>query len=110
MSIDSPDRVRKPRGTKRAMLIVVVVAVLLAAGGYWLAHSSAENPPPTGRRAAAAGSRGGPGGGGGMPMPVGVAKVANGDINITKSALGTVTPLRNVTITAQVAGNLLKVN
>jgi len=110
MSIDSPDRVRKPRGTKRAMLIVVVVAVLLAAGGYWLAHSSAENRPPTGRRAAAAGSRGGPGGGGGMPMPVGVAKVANGDINITKSALGTVTPLRNVTITAQVAGNLFKVN
>ena len=109
MSIDSPDRARKPRGTKRAMLIVVVVAVLLAAGGYWLAHSSAENPPPTGRRAAAAASRGGPGGGG-MPMPVGVAKVSNGDINITLNALGTVTPLRNVTITAQVAGNLLKVN
>ena len=39
-----------------------------------------------------------------------MAKVANGDINITLNALGTVTPLRNVTITAQVAGNLLKVN
>jgi multidrug efflux system membrane fusion protein len=103
MSIDSPDRARttaRPRGTKRAMLIVLVVAVLLALGGYWLAHS------PTGRRAAA---RGGPGGGG-MPMPVGVAKVANGDISITKNALGTVTPVRSVTITAQVAGNLQKVN
>ena len=109
MSIDSSDRARK-RGTKRAMLIVLVVAVLLAIGGYWLAHSSAENPPPTGRRAAAAAGRGGPGGGGGMPMPVGVAKVTNGDIKITLNALGTVTPLRTITITAQVAGNLLKVN
>ena len=106
MSIDSPERARKPRGTKRAMLIVLAVAVLLAAGGYWLAHSSAENPAPTGRRAAAAAARSG----GGMPMPVGAAKVTNGDINITLNALGTVTPLRNVTITAQVAGNLLKVN
>ena len=107
MSIDSPDRARpraRPRGTKRAMLIVVVVAALLALGGYWLAHSSSENPPPTGRRAARSA------GGGGMPMPVGVAKVANGDISITLNALGTVTPLRNVTITAQVAGNLQKVN
>jgi membrane fusion protein, multidrug efflux system len=107
MSIDSPDRARtsaRPRGTKRAMLIVVVIAVLLAAGGYWLAHSSAENPPPTGRRAARAA------GAGGMAMPVGVAQVANGDINITLNALGTVTPLRNVAITAQVAGNLLKAN
>jgi multidrug efflux system membrane fusion protein len=109
MSIDSPDRARsaaRPRGTKRAMLIVLVIAVLLAAGGYWLAHSSAENPPARGGR----GARGGPAGAGGMPMPVGVAQVANGDINITLNALGTVTPLRNVTITAQVAGNLLKVN
>ncbi len=114
MSIDSPDRARKPRGTKRAMVIVIVVAALLAIGGYWLAHSSGENPPARGARGAGRGGpggAGGPGGGaGGMPMPVGVAKVANGDIDITLNALGTVTPLRNVTITAQVAGNLQKVN
>ena len=112
MSIDSTDRARRParpRGTKRAMLIVLVVAALLAAGGYWLAHSSAENPPARGGRGARGGP-GGPGGAGGLPMPVAVAKVANGDINITLNALGTVTPLRSVTITAQVAGNLLKVN
>ncbi len=45
-----------------------------------------------------------------LAMPVGVATVANGDINITLNALGTVTPLRNVTVTAQIAGNLLDVN
>lgn len=114
MSIDSPHRAptsTRPRGTKRAMLIVVVVAVLLAAGGYWLAHSNSENAQ--GARGGGRGGRGGPGGPGGpggLPMPVGVAQVANGDINITLNALGTVTPLRSVTITAQVAGNLLKVN
>ncbi|HEX4480775.1 MAG TPA: MdtA/MuxA family multidrug efflux RND transporter periplasmic adaptor subunit [Rudaea sp.] len=114
MSIDSPDRAStsaRPRGTKRAMLIVLVVAVLLAIGGYWLAHSSAETAQ--GARGGGRGGRGGPGGAGGpggLPMPVGVAQVANGDINITLNALGTVTPLRSVTITAQVAGNLLKVN
>jgi multidrug efflux system membrane fusion protein len=113
MSIDSSDRARttaRKSGTKRAMLIVVVVAVLLGVGGYWLAHSSAENPPARGGGRGAARGAGGPGGAGAVPMPVGVAKVANGDINITLNALGTVTPLRNVTITAQVAGNLLKVN
>lgn len=120
MSIDSPPRAptsTRPRGTKRAMLIVLVVAVLLAAGGYWLAaHNSADSGQ--GPRGGGRGARGGPGGpggpgggpGGGLPMPVGVAQVANGDINITINALGTVTPLRSVTITAQVAGNLLKVN
>ncbi len=115
MSIDSPDRARtsaRPRGTKRAMIIVVVVAVLLAAGGYWLAHNASENGQgQQGQRGGARGGRGGPGGGAaGPPMPVGVAQVANGDINITLNALGTITPLRSVTITAQVAGNLLKVN
>ena len=113
MSIDSPERARK-RGTKRAMLIVVVVAVLLAAGGYWLAHSGGETQQGPRAAGARGGGRGGPSGAGGAqggpPMPVGVAKVTNGDINITLNALGTVTPLRNVTITAQVAGNLLKVN
>ena len=51
-----------------------------------------------------------PAGPGGLAMPVGVATVANGDIDITLNALGTVTPLRNVTVSAQIAGNLLNVN
>jgi len=42
-------------------------------------------------------------------MPVGAAKVAAGDINITLNALGTVTPLRNVTVSAQISGQLLEV-
>jgi multidrug efflux system membrane fusion protein len=109
-----PARAR-PKGSKRAALIVVIVAIVIAIGGYWLARNSQQQTPGGGRggRGAGAGGPGGPGGGGGpggLAMPVGVAKVTTGDINITLNALGTVTPLRNVTVSAQIAGNLLNVN
>ena len=43
-------------------------------------------------------------------MPVGVAKAASGDINITLNALGTVTPLATVTVRPQVSGNIQSIN
>jgi multidrug efflux system membrane fusion protein len=97
------------KGSKRAALIVVIVAIVIAAGGYWLAKSGADQTQSAGRGGRGAGARG-PGGAGALAMPVGVAAVANGDIDITLNALGTVTPLRNVTVSAQIAGNLLNVN
>ncbi|HEY8948547.1 MAG TPA: efflux RND transporter periplasmic adaptor subunit, partial [Rhizomicrobium sp.] len=45
---------------------------------------------------------------GGGPMPVDVAKVVSGDIDVTLNALGTVTPLATVTVRPQVSGQLLK--
>lgn len=95
------------KGSKRAGLIVVIVAIVIAVGGYWLAKSDAQQ-----QQAGARGGRGarGPGGANSLAMPVGVSTVANGDIDITLNALGTVTPLRNVTVSAQIAGNLLDVN
>lgn len=88
----------------RGVLIVLIVAAILAGGGYWLAHNTSVPQQGGGFR------RGGPGGGAGMPMPVGTATVANGDINIYLDGLGTVTPLRNVTVRSQVAGTLLSIN
>ena len=38
-----------------------------------------------------------------------MASVSKGDIAVTLNALGTVTPLRNVTVSAQVAGQLMGV-
>jgi multidrug efflux system membrane fusion protein len=87
----------------RAVLIVLIVAAILAGGGWWLAHNTTM-PQQGGFR------RGGPGGGAGMPMPVGTATAATGDVNIYLDALGTVTPLRNVTVRSQVAGTLLSVD
>ncbi|HVW73350.1 MAG TPA: efflux RND transporter periplasmic adaptor subunit, partial [Rhizomicrobium sp.] len=43
-------------------------------------------------------------------QPVGVAKAAAGDINVTLNALGTVTPLATATVRPQVSGMLIKLN
>ncbi len=42
------------------------------------------------------------------PMPVGTIIAEKGDIEITRAALGTVTPLANVTVRAQIAGQLMQ--
>ena len=86
------------------VLIVLAVAGVIAVGGYFLARSTTPAQTGFGRF-----GRGGPSGPGGPAMPVGAAKVAAGDINITLNALGTVTPLRNVTVSAQISGQLLEV-
>jgi multidrug efflux system membrane fusion protein len=96
-----------PRTKKRAFVIVAIVAVLIGAIAWWLAHSSPEPPARGGRFG---GGRGGPGGAGGLAMPVGVANVETGDINIVLNSLGTVTPLRVVTVSAQVSGQLQRIN
>ena len=91
--------------------IVVLAALAIAGLAWWLAHSAPAQPAGGGRF----GGRGGPGGPGGagpggLAMPVGVATAATGDIRIILNALGTVTPLRVVTVSAQIAGQLQKVN
>lgn len=96
-----------PRTKKRAFVIVVIAAVVIGAIAWWLAHST---PEPAARGGRFGGGRGGPGGAGALAMPVGVAKVETGDINIVLNSLGTVTPLRVVTVSAQVSGQLQRIN
>ena len=86
------------------VLIVLAIAGVIVAGGYFLARSTAPAQTGGGRF-----GRGGPSGPGGPAMPVGAAAATAGDINITLNALGTVTPLRNVTVSAQISGQLLEV-
>jgi multidrug efflux system membrane fusion protein len=112
MSMDSKDptfgRPRPAKTRRMPFLIVVVAALVVAAVAWWFAHATPAQAPGGGRFGGARGGQGGPGGG--LPMPVGAAKVENGDINIVLNALGTVTPLRVVTVSAQVSGQLQTVN
>jgi multidrug efflux system membrane fusion protein len=88
----------------RALLIVLAVIAVVAVGGYWLAHRTTV---PTSFRF----GRGAPAGKfAGIAMPVGVATARTGDIGIDLDALGTVTPLRTVTVRSQVNGLLQSVN
>jgi multidrug efflux system membrane fusion protein len=106
MTPDSPDRgLVGARSGKRAFVAASIVAIALAIAlvGYFLARGTAEQGPGGGRF----GPRAGPGG---PAMPVGTAKVERGDIAMYLNALGTVTPRRNVTVSAQVSGQLLRVD
>jgi len=96
-----------PRRTRLLVFVYIVIgALVIAIGGYVFAHRTPAQPQGGGRF----GGRGGATGPNAPPMPVGVTDVASGDIRITLNALGTVTPLRNVTVGAQVAGQLLRAN
>src|SRR5262245_26869267 len=75
------------------------VAIVVAAGWYITTHSSSTQPAP-GRRGRFAG---------GQATPVGLAAAAKADVPIVIRALGTVTPLANVTIKTQITGQLVQV-
>ena len=93
----------QPKRKWLAYLIVLGVALILGLIAYWLSISAPSVP------AGRFGGGGRAGGAGGLTMPVRTATVSKGDIKITLNSLGTVTPLRSVTVTAQVAGQLLSV-
>lgn len=74
----------------------VGLGLLAAALVLWVAWPTGGNHPKR------------PGSGG--PLPVGVANVEVGDLNVTLSALGTVTPLASVTVRPQVSGQIVKLD
>jgi multidrug efflux system membrane fusion protein len=97
-----------PRTGRRALWITLLILIALAAGGGWWWWQSRQQP------AAPAGAPpGGPAAQrpGGPPdaIPVGVATARLGDIPLRLDGLGTVTPLRTVTVRSRVEGQLLRV-
>lgn len=74
---------------------IAVLVVVLAAGLLWWHPWSAVKPAASGRSPLA------------MVPTVRVAKVQTGDIPVTFDALGTVTPLANVTVRTQISGQLM---
>ena len=75
------------------------VAVVVAAGWYITTRSSTTPQPAGGRGRFAQG----------QATPVGIAAASKADIPIVIRALGTVTPLANVTIKTQITGQLIQV-
>jgi membrane fusion protein, multidrug efflux system len=90
--------VSKPtRRSRLRPLIWLVVIVAVAATAVWYLARPATQPAGSGRPQA------------GAPVPVGVAPVGKGDIAVTLSQLGTVTPLAMVTVKTQISGYLMQV-
>lgn len=91
----APPAERPPR--RHRVLYLVLGLVLIAAVATWVISHNKQKAPPAGRFASTG------------TMPVGTATVAQGDMPITLSALGTVTPLATITVQTQISGQLTEV-
>ena len=94
-----PARTRRIKGWG-TRVVVITIAILLVAGLVWAVRLTPTAPRAPNRF----------GGGGPQATPVGVAKAASGDIDVTLNGLGTVTPLATVTVKPQVSGQLVKID
>jgi multidrug efflux system membrane fusion protein len=77
-------------------LLWILVALLLVLAVVWAATRLWSGSNRSGRI------------GQGLPVPVGVSRVASGDVRVTVDGLGAVTPLATVTLHPQVSGYLTK--
>jgi membrane fusion protein, multidrug efflux system len=86
-------------------IVGIVLVAALAVGGYYYWQWRMA-PSPT---AAAGATKGGARGAQGGPTPVVATTATQGDIDIIVNGLGTVTPLRTVTVKTRVDGELVRV-
>jgi len=104
----------EPGKKRRHRWIWIVVLALFGLLFYWVLHQHAQSQDQGGRgagaRGAAGGGRRGGRGGLGGPVPVTTATAALGDLGVYLNSIGTVTPVYNDTITAQVTGQIVAVH
>jgi multidrug efflux system membrane fusion protein len=89
---------------KTRILVGVVLIAALGVGGYYYWQWRMAPSP-----VAAAGASKGGGRGPGGPTPVVASAATQGDIDIIVNGLGTVTPLRTVTVRTRADGELMRV-
>jgi multidrug efflux system membrane fusion protein len=94
---------------KKPFLIGLIVVVLAGiAGAYWYLQKDSASPGQSAAPAAKAKGKGGFDPNRATPVVADVAK--KGDINIYLNGLGTILPLRTVTVRSRVEGELTKVH
>ncbi len=93
-----PGETQPPRRSRLGSVLWLLLVLLIIAGLVtWVVIRSGHQAGPTGRFQT------------GGPTPVGTAKVEKGDMSVTLTALGTVTPLAMVTLKTQINGQLTEV-
>jgi len=95
----APGQVGLPpsRSPLRSVLLLLLVVLVIAGLVVWAVRRAGQQPAPAGRFQSTG------------PMPVGTAKVDKGDMPVTLSGLGAVTPLAMVTVKTQINGQLIDV-
>ena len=99
MKIESQLLMTEKRRSLRGAWVVILVLLLAAAGATVYFLQPSEAPRPAGRRGIDPT----------RPTPVVAAAAQTGDINVYLAGLGTVTPLKTVTVRSRVDGELLKI-
>ncbi len=87
----------RPRRRWRRVIVWLLLLAAIIGAAVWFLPRLTHKPSPGGR-AISTGA-----------VPVGVATVAQGDMPVTLSGLGTVTPLATVTVKTQINGYLMSV-
>jgi membrane fusion protein, multidrug efflux system len=96
-AVDSDTRPAWRRSLTGRRVLVIVAVLLLLVLLAWLLTPKGGSKPPGGRFAL------------GGPMPVVAASVQSGNMPITLSGLGAVTPLATVTVQSQISGQIQKI-
>jgi membrane fusion protein, multidrug efflux system len=96
-------------GRARHALIAAIAVLVLVVGGTW-AYFHYVRGPDAATDAKPAKGKGKRGGDPNAATPVVAAAVGKGDINIYLTGLGSVTPLKTVTVRSRVDGELMRVN
>lgn len=94
---EAPPRSRTRRGLSfiGTLLVVIIIGGLV----FYAYKTLVPHGAPTAHKVAA----------GGPPPTVGVATIGRGDIEVDVEALGTVTPIANITVKTQINGQLIDV-
>jgi multidrug efflux system membrane fusion protein len=98
MEYDSLINENPPRRRRALWIALIASAVVVVAIIVYRSVTFVTQPPPRHGRFRVGGDQ-----------PVGVARIARGDIRLTLRALGAVTPLATVTVTTQINGYLMSV-